>query len=92
MTRLDLMIHWEIDSIERLLDEVPAFLAQRAEEARRAGKFGLLPDGRWNDDEVYLGASSLTRDAIIYHLNALVDWFLLALATRILSPEWGLTP
>ena len=92
MTRLDLMIHWEIDPIERLLDEVPAFLAQRAEEARRAGNSGLLPDGRLSDEEVYLAASSLTRDAIIYHLNALVDWFLLALATRILPPVWGLTP
>ncbi len=86
------MIHWEIDPIERLLDEVPAFLDRRAEEARREGKSGLLPDGRWNDEEVYLGASSLTRDAIVYHLNAIVDWFLLALATRILLPEWGLTP
>ena len=92
MTRLDLMIHWEIDPIERLLDEVPTFLAQRAEEARRAGNSGLLPDGRLSDEEVYLAASSLTRDAIIYHLNALVDWFLLALATRILPPVWGLTP
>jgi hypothetical protein len=92
MTRLDLMIHWEIDPIERLLDEVPTFLAQRAEEARRAGNSGLLPDGRLSDEEVYLAASSLTCDAIIYHLNALVDWFLLALATRILPPVWGLTP
>src|SRR5215510_10596243 len=92
MTRLDLMIDWAIDPIERLLDEVPAFLAQRAEEARRAGNSGLLPDGRLSDEEVYLAASSLTRDAIIYHLNALVDWFLLALATRILPPVWGLTP
>jgi hypothetical protein len=92
MTRLDLMIHWAIDPIERLLDEVPAFLAQRAEEARRAGNSGLLPDGRLSDEEVYLAASSLTREAIIYHLNALVDWFLLALATRILPPEWGVTP
>ena len=73
MTRLDLMIHWEIDPIERLLDEVSTFLAQRAEEARRAGNSGLLPDGRLSDEEVYLAASSLTRDAIIYHLNALVD-------------------
>ena len=54
MTRLDLMIHWAIDPIERLLDEVPAFLAQRAEEARRAGNSGLLPDGRLSDEEVWL--------------------------------------
>lgn len=92
MIRLDLMVHWEIEPIERLLEEVPAFLAQRAEAARRAGNFGFLPDGRLSDEEVYLAASSLTRAAIIYHLNAFVDWFLLALATRILPTEWGVTP
>jgi len=86
------MIHWEIDPIERLLDEVPGFLTRRAEEARCAGNFGLLPDGRLSDEEIYFAASSLTYDAIIYHLNAIADWVLLALATRILPPEWGLTP
>ena len=92
MTRLDLIIHWEIDPIERLLEEIPPFLAQCAEEARRAGNSGLLPDGRLGDAEIYLAAASLTRGAIIYHLNALVDWCLLALASRLLPPGWALTP
>ena len=91
MTRLDLMIHWEIAPIERLLNEVPEYLSQRAEEARRTGKAGFLPDGKLGDEEVYLAALSLTKEAIIYHLNALVDWVLLALATRILPQKWGLT-
>ena len=92
MTRLDLIIHWEIDPIERLLEEIPPFLAQCAEEARRAGNSGLLPDGRLGDEEIYLAVASLTRGAIIYHLNALVDWCLLALASRLLPPGWALTP
>jgi hypothetical protein len=89
--RLDLMIHWEIDAIERILDEVPEFLNRRAEKARRLGHCGF-PDGRLSDEKTYLAACSLTRASIVYHLNAVVDWFLLTLATRILPSEWGLTP
>jgi hypothetical protein len=89
--RLDLMIHWEIDAIERILDEVPKFLTRRAEKARRLGHSGF-PDGKLSDEEAYLAACSLTRASIVYHLNAVIDWFLITLATRILPPEWGLTP
>jgi len=92
MTRVDLMIEWEIAAIQRLLDEAPDFLVARAREARVSGRSGFLPDGRMNDEEALLAAASLAREAIIYHLNAVVDWFLLALATRILPHEWGLTP
>ncbi len=91
MTRVDLMVEWEIAAIQRLLDEVQDFLAARAEGARVAGRSGFLPDGRMSEEETLLAAASLTREAIIYHLNAVVDWFLLALATRILPHEWGLT-
>ena len=92
MSRFDLLIHWEIDAIERLLDEVPPFLSEHAKHARLVGRTGFLPNGRLSEEEVYLTARVLIYEAIIYHLNAVVDWVLLALATRILPPEWGLTP
>lgn len=90
-TRLDRFIGWEIQPIERFLEEVPSFFEKRAVELARTEVDWLTPDGRLSESQVCVGARSLALAAAAYHLNALVDWVLLALTTRTLPPEVGLT-
>lgn len=86
------MIRWEIDPIERILKEVPAFLSKRAHDARSAAGSGSPSSKRLSDEDSYLAAHRLTHESVVYHLNAVIDWVLLALATRVLPPEQRMTP
>lgn len=91
MTQVDIFVNWELDAIDRLRDDVPSCLLERVEEARRAGRSGFLPNGKMSDEETYLAAASLSLESVIHQLNAVVDWMLLALASRILPPKWATT-
>ena len=89
--RFDIFLAWELDPIERFLDEAPAFFEKRADESGAPAAEWMSAEGTLTDAQIYLAARSLSLAAVIYHLNAVVDYALLALATRLLSPERKLT-
>jgi len=91
VARLDLFIAWEIQSIQRFLDEVPEFLARRAAAEEKGETTSITKAGLLSDAETWLAARTLAHEAVVYCLNALVDWVLLALAARILPDRWAST-
>lgn len=90
--RIDIWIEWAIQPIRCFLEEVPSYFEQRAISERATGEADFLPDGRLGKAQVYAAARSLSLAAVIAQLNALVDEVLLMLASRVVPPEWAMTP
>jgi hypothetical protein len=90
--RFNIFLKWELDSLGCLLDEVPPFLKRRAEEAKDTSEHPFTIDGSLSDAERYISAYTLVLEAVAQHLNTVVDWSLLVMASGILPTESRLTP
>jgi len=82
-SRLDLLVRWEIDVIDRFLHEGVPFFERRAKEAGGPESEWLTPDGRLTEPQSLLRCRQLVLEFVLQYLNSLVDAILLALLWRV---------
>ena len=85
--RLEVMIGWELDTIEYALRKFIADADAATAAARIKGKVGFKADGALDEEDLAIGARSLVINSAMYELNAVTEWILLAMANWAASEE-----
>jgi len=90
--RIDIWIKWELDTIRYFMDVLLPQLDDCTKQALTEGDTGFGNDGSLSKQNLALGARQIVLKAVLYELNALTEYLLLAFANRALPPGESLTP
>lgn len=90
--KYNVWIKWELSTIRYLFETVLPHLHDLATVAQSEDSSHFNEDGTFTKFSLALGAREMTLDAVMYELNALVEYMLLAFAGSALPSEERLTP
>ncbi len=84
--RFDIWVRWELDTIRQFMKVLLPYIENLAKDAATESNTGLHSDGSLSKHEIFLGTRRIVLNAVLYELNSLIEYSLLALVSRTLSP------